>query len=239
MTAFSDDPMLGHLTEQTDLLVRSARDLDDRNVREPSLLPGWSRAHVLAHVARNADALANVARSAITGVLTPMYPSAAARDAGIEATATSSATALEADVESSAERLLGLLAEVPEHALDLQVPSGRGDTLRVGALPWLRLREVVYHHVDLGMAYTFGTVPPDLLRRGLDEAPRRLRGAGPGVRATCRHADGSSTVVEVGDGAVPVEGTAADVLAWLTGRSTGADLTSPTGAPLPQLPSWG
>ena len=41
----------------------------------PSLLPGWTRAHVLSHVARNADAMINLLRWAKTGVETPAYPS--------------------------------------------------------------------------------------------------------------------------------------------------------------------
>ena len=34
----------------------------------PSALPGWSRAHVLTHVARNADAMINLLTWARTGV---------------------------------------------------------------------------------------------------------------------------------------------------------------------------
>ena len=34
--------------------------LDDESVRRPSLLPGWSRAHVVAHLSRNADAFTRV-----------------------------------------------------------------------------------------------------------------------------------------------------------------------------------
>ena len=41
----------------------------------PSLLPGWTRAHVLAHVAGNADALVNLLTWARTGEETPMYAS--------------------------------------------------------------------------------------------------------------------------------------------------------------------
>jgi maleylpyruvate isomerase len=41
----------------------------------PSLLPGWSRRTVIAHVARNADALCNLLTWARTGVETPMYAS--------------------------------------------------------------------------------------------------------------------------------------------------------------------
>nr|WP_254126579.1 maleylpyruvate isomerase N-terminal domain-containing protein [Amycolatopsis sp. CA-230715] len=36
-------------------LPRSVRRLGDADVRAPSALPGWSRAHVLAHLARHAD----------------------------------------------------------------------------------------------------------------------------------------------------------------------------------------
>ena len=60
--------------------------LVDEEFDEPSLLPDWSRRHVLAHVANNADALINLLTWARTGVETPMYASQEARDAGIEET---------------------------------------------------------------------------------------------------------------------------------------------------------
>ena len=44
----------------------------------PSGLPGWTRAHVLTHVARNADAMINLLTWARTGVPTPAYASDAA-----------------------------------------------------------------------------------------------------------------------------------------------------------------
>src|SRR5918999_1732122 len=47
--------------------------LDDERLREPSLLPGWTRAHIVTHMARNADGLRNLLTWARTGVETPMY----------------------------------------------------------------------------------------------------------------------------------------------------------------------
>jgi DNA-binding CsgD family transcriptional regulator len=41
-------------------LVAAAGRMTDAEAREPSLLPGWTRGHVLTHVARNADALTNL-----------------------------------------------------------------------------------------------------------------------------------------------------------------------------------
>ena len=60
--------------------------LDDESVRRPSLLPGWSRAHVVAHLSRNADAFTRVLGQVAAGEPASMYVSADARDAEIEDT---------------------------------------------------------------------------------------------------------------------------------------------------------
>jgi maleylpyruvate isomerase len=238
MTAFEDDPMLAHLCDQTDHLLQTVNRLTDDDVRQASLLPGWTRAHVLTHLARNADGLGNVARTAITGEVTPMYASVQDRDAGIEAGAHRSASELESDVEASADRLLALLADVPPDALQVEVPSGRGPTIRASSLPWVRTREVTYHHVDLGAGYTFADAPDPILRAGLAECPTRLADAAPGASLTVTFADGASEQLVVGDGTVTVSGPAHAALAWLTGRSDGAGLDAAEND-LPSLPSWG
>ena len=65
-----------------ELLARAVGKADP--LAAPSLLPGWSRAHVVAHVAGNAVALLNLLTWARTGVETPMYADDAARNADIE-----------------------------------------------------------------------------------------------------------------------------------------------------------
>lgn len=50
----------------TDLFTRAA-PLDDAGLDAPSTLPGWSRKHLVAHVAANADALGNLVHWAATG----------------------------------------------------------------------------------------------------------------------------------------------------------------------------
>ena len=47
-------------------------------------LPGWTRRHLVAHVAANAEALGNLVHWAATGIPTPMYSSPEARAAGID-----------------------------------------------------------------------------------------------------------------------------------------------------------
>src|ERR671939_294815 len=90
--------------------------LTDDELRQPSALPGWSRAHVVAHLARNADALVNLCSWARTGVETPMYPSRQARDAAIEATATLPPDALRADFRDAEARLAEAAAVLPDRA---------------------------------------------------------------------------------------------------------------------------
>ena len=58
------DAALRELSDEIDLatqrLLDEARTLTDDDLRVPSLLPGWSRAYVLAHVARGADITRNL-----------------------------------------------------------------------------------------------------------------------------------------------------------------------------------
>ena len=241
MTAFEDDPLLQAVTDATDRLLTTIRSLDDGAVHEPSLLPGWSRGHVLTHIARNADGIGNVLRTAITGEVTPMYVSKEARDADIQAGAGRSAADLEADVESSAERLLALFAEVPADQLDLRVPDGRGRQVRVRNTTGMRLSEVDYHHVDLATAYTFEEVPDLVLHHGLTATELRFnhRDDVPAFSATGRLASGETVSLKVGDDGPEVEGPAGELLAWLTGRSDGKVLTVVRGGSLPALPAWG
>ena len=51
------DPLvlIAEVDRATARLLATARTLDDDAVRAPSPLPGWTRGHVLTHVARNAD----------------------------------------------------------------------------------------------------------------------------------------------------------------------------------------
>ena len=79
--------------------------LDDVAVAQPSALPGWTRGHVISHLARNAEALNNLVTWARTGVPTPMYASPEARDADIEASAGLGAQALRADLAGAASTL--------------------------------------------------------------------------------------------------------------------------------------
>ena len=67
------------IDDATQRLLGTARLLTDPDLREPSLLPGWTRGHVLAHLAGNADAMRSLLAGARAGQDRPAYASAEAR----------------------------------------------------------------------------------------------------------------------------------------------------------------
>jgi maleylpyruvate isomerase len=229
---------IGVLADLTDRLMDTIKDMDDDDVRQPSLLPGWSRGHVLTHVARNADGFGNLVEWARTGIETPAYASREARDADIEAGAGRSASELESDVESSGERLLAAIADLPFDQRHVEVRAASGRTVPAHDVLWRRIREVAYHHVDLNAGYQFRDVPAGVLLRGLDEAVSRLQAGGaPPMRLASTDLDWTSEPDSGADDAVEVRGHASDLLAWMTGRTQGQGLTC--SGDLPQLPPWG
>ncbi len=78
--------------------------MTDDEARQPSRLPGWTRGHVMTHLARNADGLRNLAEGAIAGEERAMYPSAEQREADIEAGSGRPAAELHTDIERGARR---------------------------------------------------------------------------------------------------------------------------------------
>ena len=93
------------IDQATQRLLDDARTIPEADLRAPSLLAGWTRAHVLAHVARGADAMRNLLIGARSGQGRPAYASAQAREADIERGAVMRAGDLMADLADSAMAL--------------------------------------------------------------------------------------------------------------------------------------
>ena len=168
-------PELADLEMATRRLLATAALLTDSQVREPSRLPGWTRGHVLTHLARNADGCCNLLTWARTGTETPMYPSEAARDAAIAAGAGRRAADIAADARDSARRLATAAARLPAGAWAATV-ARRGRAFPARELLAMRRSEVEIHHVHLGAGYQPGDWPPGFARAGLARVARDLAG---------------------------------------------------------------
>jgi maleylpyruvate isomerase len=127
--------------------------ITDDEVRSPSQLPGWTVAHVLTHLARNADGHVRRLEGALQGQDLRRYAGGPAqRDSEIDEGARRSAADIVADLEAAGRRLE--LVWDNSVAAAWPHPEFRGDdTWPATASPLRRLREVEIHHVDLGLGY--------------------------------------------------------------------------------------
>jgi maleylpyruvate isomerase len=228
------------LRAATERLLATLDALDIAAVESPSLLPGWSRGHVLTHLARNADGVRNLALSARSGAPFAMYPSRALRDADIEAGATRPAELVVLDTRAAAERVMVDLTALPQSAWSATVnPFGpaAGPSVPALVLPGLRMREVEAHHVDLDLGYSWNDTPAPMLVSILDQLPGRFAQTVL-APATVRATDLDLAWTIGTEGGPVIEGRAADLLSWALGRADGARLTASTGV-VPASPGWG
>ncbi|MFC4121310.1 maleylpyruvate isomerase family mycothiol-dependent enzyme [Nonomuraea zeae] len=237
------------LTSATGGLLATAASLSDADIAAPSLLPGWTRGHVLTHVAQSAGSLINLLTWAKTGVKTPQYASYAARAAAIEATAGRPAIAHLAALEQAAARLAAAVRDLPEQAWSALVEPMRPPAHPAWYVLVRRLREIGLHHVDLNAGYGPADWPEPFVRRELHDC----RACWPYERSTVREVvltrggEVIATWRDLGTGPA-VQGAPADMLAWLTGRSGGEGVSlvpvgqpftpGPGGTGLPEPPPW-
>ena len=142
------------IDDATQRLLGTARVIAEADLRAPSLLPGWTRAYVLAHLARSADAMRNLLIGARSGEDRPAYASAEARAAEIEQAAKQQPKDLAADVAGAAMAFRTLTRQLPDEAWQYQLQILGSAPFPAGQLLIRRLVEVELHHCDLGLGYT-------------------------------------------------------------------------------------
>ncbi|MTE17454.1 maleylpyruvate isomerase family mycothiol-dependent enzyme [Nocardia aurantiaca] len=147
----------------TQLLTEQVASLDEQAMSAPSMLPGWTRKHLVAHVAANADALGNLVHWAHTGERTPMYSSKEQRSADIDAGAKRAASDLTTWLTESTDTLAASMDALTTDQWQAEVVTAQGRTVPATEIPWLRAREVCVHAVDLGTGVTFADLPVEFL----------------------------------------------------------------------------
>jgi maleylpyruvate isomerase len=223
------------------LQALNAANWSDDDLRAESLCAGWTRGHVLTHIARNADAIADTLSGAVRGEIVERYPGGTpARNAAIADGAERPFAAQVADVRESAERLDRVFGAVTEAGAWDRVTDE--DEL-AAHWAWARWREVEIHRVDLASDYGPDRWPPAMVTALLPEVAQRLT-ARVGDRSVLVRvtAEGSLAPDHVGaewaagDGrGEEVSGPDWAVLAWLVGRGAAAgDAVSAT----PSLAAW-
>lgn len=198
-------------------LARSEEQLSGRLSRmadaaaaAPSRLPRWTRGHLVTHIARNADTVADLVEGARRGEVLTMYGGDVdQRNADIEAGAARGPDELRADLGRSAARFAAALGALTDPDWDREVRRVNGTSLTVAELTAARWLEVEIHHVDLGLDYRAVDWPEDFVAFALPGQLDRLPQRAPGT--------------------TPLQLPDSELLAWLVGRGD---------AGLPELPAW-
>jgi maleylpyruvate isomerase len=245
--------LLPTLRASTSALIHGieADGWSDAEVRAPSLLPGWTRGHVLAHIARNADGITRTLTGALRGERLARYPGGREGcTADIEAGAGRPLAEQLADVRESADRLDRAFAAVAD-ADGWALPT---EDRPAGEYVVARWTEVEVHRVDLGGGYGADQWPAAFVGRLL---PELAAGAGQRTASSLRivvTAAGSITDLAGREWvtAAPAGGSGADrsvqagapldvsgpdwaLVAWLLGRPGAAKVAL---SALPDLSSW-
>jgi maleylpyruvate isomerase len=216
------------MTEGTTLFLHTLATVPDERLDEPATLPGWSRRHVVAHVALNAEALGNLVAWARTGVETPMYASPQQRDADIEKHSARSSAELRAWAVRASDDLGAAFGTLSAEQWQHRVRTAQGRDRAASEIPWMRAREVLIHAVDLNAGTGFGDLPRDFLAELVTDITAKRTGPALLVAPT----DDDRTW-RTGDGdPVTVRGPLAELTAYLAGRPH-RDVK-----PAPALPPW-
>ena len=204
--------------------------LTDDDLATDSNLPDWSRAHVVAPLARNADALINLLTWARTGVEAPMYPSREVRNAGIAATAALPPAELRSDYVAACARLGTAIETMPAEAWTAQIRTNQGTPMPASGVPWMRAKEVWVHGTDLRAGLTFADLPAEFCAALVDDVLGLFTARDQTLDVTIVATDVDRTW---GSGATRVEGPVTAVAAWLT-RGDGSGLSGD----VPPPPTW-
>lgn len=221
--------------------------MGDEAFGAPSLLPGWTRAHVLSHVARNADAMVDLLNRVRTGEPAPARASAQARDAEIEAGARRTPEEIRSDVVATSDRLADVVRRMaPEHWRAIVRDAG-GAEMPATMVPWGRAREVWVHAVDLDVGASFADLPIPMRTVLVADAAAEMSRR-PGFPRVRIEETSTGAALDVGpgpagpDGPPPdlgtVRGRAPDLIGWLLGRPYGKGLRTADGRRPDPLPAW-
>lgn len=138
-------------------LLRDTIGILEPDWQDPSLLPGWTRAHVATHLARSADAMRRLTEASLAGG-TPEPTGPEEKFDALERGAERSGLELQIDLDTSATALAATWATVTDWHRPIRF---LGRTRPLAMLPVARLHEVFIHHVDLDCGFTPGQVPPE------------------------------------------------------------------------------
>ncbi|MFF2029258.1 maleylpyruvate isomerase family mycothiol-dependent enzyme [Arthrobacter sp. NPDC058192] len=227
----------------TAFFARKLNELTGADLDGDSLLPGWTRRHITAHIGYNARAIARLVEWAATGVETPMYPSPEARNQEISFGSTLPPIALRNLFDHSAVHLSVEWRDLPEAAWSHEVRTAQGRTVPASETVWMRTREVWIHAVDLDNGATFNDIPAPVLERLLKDITGAWKTRRTDQGLVVKVADSGLTFGDTTSASpTVVSGPLAAIVEWAAGRGNGGVTATGPGVgangTVPAAPTW-
>ncbi|MFC7343408.1 maleylpyruvate isomerase N-terminal domain-containing protein [Saccharopolyspora griseoalba] len=229
---------LAAIEHATEAMLTTVENLDDLSIRQPSLLAGWSRAHVITHLARNADGCTNLLIWARTGIEHPMYASGDDRDEAVEEGAVRGHRLLLEDLAAACDRFATSARSLPAAAWAAEIYDAIGDPMPAHHALRIRLLEVWVHTVDLDHDLDFADIPAAHAEQLLEDVVQFFGGR-PDVPALSLEVDFGThrrnwELRGTTERPSRVSGEPGPMLGWLLGRTDAEELAGDA----PDLPEW-
>jgi maleylpyruvate isomerase len=225
---------LGAMQRESGMAMATIASLTDEELAKPTRCQGWTRAHVIAHLALDADALVNLATWAVTGQEKPDYESLEKRNTAIDTAAAQSAAELTTALGQANARMLEAFQALKNGVEVETVPTLFSGDVDSFWLPAQRTTELIVHHNDLDTTWEWHEADPDALVDAIEVCVRRLQAnpESPGLRVIAREGEEWT----VGDGLSRIEGYYETLLPFLARGQTEEGLRHE--GELPGLPPW-
>jgi len=201
------------------LFQQALSGLRNTELTSHSNLIGWTRAHVIAHVAANAQAIGRLLHWASTGEPTPMYASVEERDREIAEGSLMDPDDLRDWWKVSDTSLQTSFADLLPEAWKSKVVTAQGREVTARETLWMRSREVCVHAVDLDAGVGFGDLPEAFLVRLIDDATAKHSSNEQNPSVIINDEQGRSWNILAGSGQFEVHGSTDALASWITGRS--------------------
>ena len=211
----SPDERRQELTAATQRLLGDTITLGDSDWQVLTTLPGWSRAHLATHLARQAQALTEMAQQIVrTGQ--PVTWRTLHTDIDLNSGSRRGALELQEALDQSSAALMNAFDQMNEAAWATTLRTSQG-SLPASTLIVDRLNEVVIHHADLGLSFELSDTEPGLTRMLLEWNLFRATPRFTQVKLKVVSDQGYCAVVGKGP-LVTVRGSETSLLGWITGR---------------------
>ena len=237
MTQITPEALPAELHKAAGTLTRLLTKLDESSVAEPSELPGWTRGHVLAHVAGISKAMARQLEYARRGESIELYDGGMdGRNKAIELAAGHSLAQHTESVTTAVEAVIAAFDSLAPEDWQARIAYRDGTVFDGGLALW---RELTIHASDLGLG--FG--PETWSRPFCEHLIGFLAARVPETYKFVLQPTGLPQLsIGTGGTSIAITGMLTDIAAWLAGREPSLGSLRATaaadGVDLPELLPW-